>query len=1295
MSLASVRQVVVSICSLQPSRRLSRYGLWLLGLLCICLFFSVVSVLSIRYFFLPHIDNYRAAIEASLSRSTGLSVAIEQISADWQGWRPRLSLRNVAIRTDEGVSALSLKNIEAVIGWNSLFHFEPRLYRLEIISPALAVRRDSQGRLFVAGLEVKNTGASSGALDYVLEQSQIIVRDALVTWTDEKRAAPALMLERLNFRLDNHGTLHQFQLTATPPWNLANRIDIHGELGGPDMNTLSGQVYSEVDSVELPAWRTWVDYPVQLTNGKGSSQIRIDFVKSTIAGVTVDFSLSNLKAQLGPDLPATDLDSFTGKLKLTRLANGFEIDAQKIALRAHDGMRINPTDFQLHWQPLHGEFSTRSLELENLPYLASRIPIDARLRRRITSLAPVGRAENFKLTWNPEDSSFAHYRISGNFLGLGLSTQDPASQIAGLTGRIEGDENKGMVDIASTGLSVDLSVYFRQKLAFESLNAQMHWQRTGHALEINLVASDFKNRDLTGTVKASYVRQQPGEMGSIDLEANLTHLDAAAVWRYVPQQKGTQLSDWLHTALLAGESSDTVIKLKGDIAKLPFTKGSGLFSLSTTIHDGVLRYANDWPQANNLNGKITIDGSALAVAASSANIQGVAVSPVSVEIPDLDAQEKVLLINGKAMGMTNDFLKFIAISPLGESLGRLTRDITAKGNGELDLKLNIPLRNPDRTLVAGSYRFEGNNQLMKEGLPPLDDIQGHFEFTTNTWLAQGLRARFLGNQTRFDIKTETDDILAVKASGVLSMEQLQKYIPHPVFEYLSGQTRWSGSAKFSRKEGGAAIRISTDLQGLTSRLPEPFGKLATDSMSTVFESKSQPPPLVAGKIRTGMPATNLDQIDLSLGKILRAQLLLRSDSGKHKVERGFIGLGDVRLRNPERDGSMLTVNLPQIDADFWYALMTRGPKKPASLSSNDAEKNPLNLKKIDLKLGQAQAMGRVIHALYISGNVQNATWNADVSSQEIKGKVDWSDAGSGRLAGRFSLFNLPEPVANPAHASDPKQELPNIDLDFEHFVFEGRDFGRLKVLAASDGKDWNAKITGQNEDNTLSISTSSRLRQGTPQTDMSFRANIKNVEHYLDRIGYPNVVRQGNAVLAGNFRWSDVPYAFDLPSLSGTLSFEAKAGRFNKLKPGMGRLLGLLSLQTLPRRVALDFGDIFSEGFAFDSITGQVEISQGIITTKNLQILGPAAHVLLHGRLDLPNETQNIHVSVRPNFGESVTAGVALANPALGAATWALTKVMGNPLDKVVAFDYLVTGSVDNPKVEKLSHSFPLMGKEP
>jgi uncharacterized protein YhdP len=302
------------------------------------------------------------------------------------------------------------------------------------------------------------------------------------------------------------------------------------------------------------------------------------------------------------------------------------------------------------------------------------------------------------------------------------------------------------------------------------------------------------------------------------------------------------------------------------------------------------------------------------------------------------------------------------------------------------------------------------------------------------------------------------------------------------------------------------------------------------------------------------------------------------------------------------------------------------------------------------------------------------------------------------LSGRLTRLDIPESAAGsePPHAEEPASSLPAIDLTAERFSLHGKEMGELKVAAENAGGAWNARFDIRNDDGELD----GKGRWQTPTataaalTALDFRLTAKNVEGLLRRLGYPGVVKRGKAVLEGNLSWSGAPTAIDYASLGGKLSLQAERGQFNQLEPGVGRLLGVLSLQSLPRRITLDFRDIFSEGFAFDSITGQMAVNHGVMETRDLQIQGPAAKVLMNGKVDIVHESQDLKVRVQPALGETVATGVLLVHPVAGAAAWVMNKVFGNPLDKAFAFDYAVTGSWADPKVEKIAVQAPRAAME-
>jgi len=306
----------------------------------------------------------------------------------------------------------------------------------------------------------------------------------------------------------------------------------------------------------------------------------------------------------------------------------------------------------------------------------------------------------------------------------------------------------------------------------------------------------------------------------------------------------------------------------------------------------------------------------------------------------------------------------------------------------------------------------------------------------------------------------------------------------------------------------------------------------------------------------------------------------------------------------------------------------------------------------------------------------------------VAGEVSWDPTGKGRLTARFARLAVgtgtrpeaPELVAT--HA-----ELPALDITAERFEFRDHWLGALDLKAEPDGDAWRIDHLDI-ANNQAKFSSSGRWRRTADGslTSLDVKLDAQSLNALLGQFGYGDYLKRGNGKLSGTLAWSGYPYDFALGRLAGHFKIEGHNGQFAKIQAGAGKLLGLLSLQSLPRRATLDFRDVFSEGFAFDRIQAEVNVARGILLTDNLEIGGPAAFVSLSGEVSLPEETQKLTLRVVPEVSEGVAIAAALVGtPVLGLSTLLVSKLLNNPFGKVVAYEYSVTGSWDNPQVTRIS----------
>ena len=325
---------------------------------------------------------------------------------------------------------------------------------------------------------------------------------------------------------------------------------------------------------------------------------------------------------------------------------------------------------------------------------------------------------------------------------------------------------------------------------------------------------------------------------------------------------------------------------------------------------------------------------------------------------------------------------------------------------------------------------------------------------------------------------------------------------------------------------------------------------------------------------------------------------------------------------------------------------------------------------------------------------QTGVTQITLAGREIEGGATWRSEGKGRLTARLKKLTLPPADGKPLAATvkpppGKPLELPALDVIVEQFQHGQKQLGRLELNAVHQERDW--RIERLRISNPDSVLTADGVWQGwltQPRTQLNVHMDVTDIGKTLARWGLPAGVRRGTAKINGNLAWAGSPQDFDYPTLTGQLELEAAKGQFVKLEPGIAKLLGILSLQALPRRVTLDFRDVFSEGFAFDSISGTVKIERGIAMTENFRIQGPSARVVMGGEVDLARETQKLRVRVTPHLSESVSiAGALLGGPVAGVAAYLAQKILKDPIEQLATFEYNVTGSWTDPHVSKVERA--------
>jgi uncharacterized protein YhdP len=384
---------------------------------------------------------------------------------------------------------------------------------------------------------------------------------------------------------------------------------------------------------------------------------------------------------------------------------------------------------------------------------------------------------------------------------------------------------------------------------------------------------------------------------------------------------------------------------------------------------------------------------------------------------------------------------------------------------------------------------------------------------------------------------------------------------------------------------------------------------------------------------------------------------------------------DAPIRLPERPGALVYGSLPTFDLDRWLPLLSgEGGSEPDS--------QPVSL---ELKFGVLDAFGRRLTQVALRASAEAAGWSANVTAEELAGDVSYRARPQPRVVARLARFTVPAdtPAGTPAQPATRPSELPALDLVAEEFTFRGKRLGRVELVASRAGDDWRIERASMvNPD--ASVTGSGIWHAAPSRTALQFDLQAGDAGGFLARVGQPGTVKGGRARLQGSLAWQGDPATLDFPTLGGELQMNAENGQFLEIEPGLGKLIGLISLQSLPKRVTLDFRDVFSKGFQFDRIASSARIDSGVLKLKEFRMRGSAAEVEMTGEADLAHETQDLRVRVLPSLADSAALGIGIVNPVAGVAAVIAQRILKNPLGQIFAFDYLVTGTWSDPKVAKV-----------
>ena len=1000
-----------------------------------------IIVIALRYWLLPNIEQFHGRIAASISTAMSNPVSIGRIKGEWDGLQPHLTFTDVRILDSRGQPALLLPHIDANVSWLSLPTAQLRLSSLEIDQPELLVRRDAQGQIFVGSIAVKSGNNNQDLSNWVLHQSRILVRNAIIVWQDEQRGAPPLVLTQVNLRIANLFNHHRFSLRAMPPSALSAPLDVRGDFHGRQFDKPEqwrGQLFVQVDRTDLLAWRHWLTLPPEISQGRGALRAWLGMKKGKFNQFTADLALRDISTQLSDKLPKLDVLYLRGRATWKTLADGWEMSTNKLSLGLKNGTRLQPTDFYFRTtgKPAKGELRANLLQLESLTSLAGFFPLDAKLREKLNAYQPRGKVSDLDVQWQIADENLQNYKIKGQFENLAMQQVGKLPGFSGLTASIDGSNDSGNLAINARNLTIDAPGIMREALSFGTLTGQASWRHEKGELNISVANISAVNDDLAGNAYGSY-RTMAGTRGVIDLTVNLARGDIRRAARYTPLAALHQKeSDWLNSALLSGHTEDFHLRLKGNLSDFPLDgKHDASFEITAHTEDASMQFARDWPRIENLSGAFLIHDNRLELHAPTASMLGAHIHDLSVILPDMLHADIPLQIEGRADATNSAFLQFVQQSPVRGYIDGFTDDIKASGDGQLQLSAQVPLSLNRPASIAGLLKVQNSDIDLGHGAPLLRNTRGELSFTQSGIKADNVTTIILGGPARLNVQTAEGNTVRASLQGRVNLDALRENETSPLLKRLHGNTAWDANISVVRKV--ANLTLNSTLQGISSSLPAPLAKSADEVWPLHIDRKY----IASGQY----------MISARLSKLFNARLISEDINGESVIKRGFINFGDAAPQSLDEgtEGIWLKVDLPALSLQGWDDL---GAGSGSSLSIAGAS----------LHIDKLSGFGLSIDDLQINATKRGDSLAAHLSGEQSNGEVVWQPqgyGGKGKLIAHLrNLYLAGEkpapPKAMPAANPVAPHQLPAMEIAIEDLLYKGKNIGHFELVGFPEGQDW-------------------------------------------------------------------------------------------------------------------------------------------------------------------------------------------------------------------------------------------------
>ncbi len=1255
----------------------------------------VAILISVVRLMLPHIDQQRASIEVWLSDITNRPVSIGEVSASWRGWAPAIDATDLILLAADHKGELArfdYAKIEIspfVSLWRQ--HLVPR--SLLVGGMQIALERDINGQISIAGLPPSRWPVA----EWLLEQRNFTLRDADITFTDALRDAVPRRFSDVTVsishsskqqliagslrRHDKRDENYVFELRAkgnvlSSQWDGDLFIHIRNAEVGPSL-ALAGWQNNRIDAGQVNAkiWTRW------------------EAAKLLRAAVDIDV-LGLKRAGLAP----SSINAINASGIAIRHRDGWSFDFDHLRIQASDAPASESTA-SIRWrkvneQPSLVAFRAEKLDLADAISLA-RGSIDESLFVDLADLDPHANIDEMVGAIVHERGRISRYFLEASVDDLSLRESQRTPGIDGLDFKIRTNSNGGIVDPTRTNdVIVQSERWLVKPVEVQKILGKIIWENLPTGLNIGTEALQIhaESVDVSARGKINFDDEKSPHLELVTQinAGELPHFHSL-IPKDLLRPRGEK---WLRTAFLAGRFKPSSLIVHGSLDQFPFDKHNGSFKGRFEVADVDLKYSAKFPMTSAITATIDVDGRTALTTLHTGRVYRAAVDGATVEMPDLFSRKPMVRMRGDMRVTPDDVGRFIAESPLQATKASRYADVEISGEFGMTLDMNLGLYPGSNKEILGLAHFSNNRIRSKTQGITLEKITGDISFTRQDWYGEGLTALFEGDPVGVIFNGGLDDPnydTEFRMTGTSDASQVFKYLKryaptthqwlvHGAGEdAITGRLPWKAVLTIPSGMGKSAsapkrLVIESSLVGLDVDLPSPLGKTSAEKKPLSIQTETNS----AGQRVTRVNFGTIVDIEIDS---------TRQDDGTTDTNRVEALLGDSAPVFTKAPGLTLRGRTIRLPLNKWIGFARAAV---AGSNKNNSLKLPISF---DVTIDDLETLGRNFRTINLAGEKLDDSWELNVSGPQAEGNIS---IPRGRPEQSLKLdferlwLDKVDPENNSARI-DPRT-VPPLTFKANSLRFGDVDLGavELQTTAVDNGIQLNRLQATQSK--FILQGDGDWLLQGdVHQSRVNLTVYDKTLSGLLKRFNYDVANIDGGKTKIGiEAIWSGMPSEFTLDKLYGSFEIHVEKGRILDLEPGSGRLFGLLSLQTLPRRLSLDFNDLFRKGFTFDAIDGVFELDHGNAYTNSLLMAGPSARIDISGRTGLAEQDYDQRVTVTPALSNTIPVASALFGPAgigVGAVIFLgqkMFKSIPEQVDKFLSREYSITGGWKQPVIERI-----------